>query len=118
MGNYDDQHRFQRQHSPDRTNDYTSQPPRPTTTSLSSSSSHLYQQNYGLSRSITLPESQNNSRHSNSYNTSIRQMHNDNDLQHDGIKTNFVFVIVYSFVIYIDRHRGSRRRQPSVETAR
>jgi hypothetical protein len=85
MGNYDDQHRFQRQHSPDRTNDYISQPPPP--------SSHSYQQTYGLSRSVTLPESQHNSRRSNNYNIPNRQTYNDNDMQHDGIKKHFILFL-------------------------
>jgi hypothetical protein len=83
IGNYDNQYRLPRQHSPDRSNDYMSPPP----PQPSSSSSHLYQQNYGLSRSVTLPESQHNSRRSNSYNMSVRQTKNDTDMQqHDGMK--------------------------------
>jgi hypothetical protein len=93
MRNYDDQYRVQRQHSPDRTNDYTSQPV-PT-----SSSSNLYQQNYGLSRSVTLSESQQHSRRSNNYNMPIRQMQNDPDMQQDGMK-NILFLfynLLYSY---------------------
>ena len=76
MRNYEDQHRSSRQHSPERTHDYISQPP-----TTSSSSSRLYQQNYTLSRSVTLPETSHQSRRSNSYNMPIRQ---DHDIQHDG----------------------------------
>ncbi|CAF5152309.1 unnamed protein product, partial [Rotaria socialis] len=47
-------------------NDYMSQPPQPVQSS--SSSSHLYQQNYGPNRSVTLTDSQQNTRRSNSYN--------------------------------------------------
>lgn len=51
----------------------------------SASTSHLYQQNYGLSRSVSVvPESQHHSRRSNSYNMPIRQMSHDEDLQIDG----------------------------------
>ncbi len=85
LGNYDDQHRLSRQHPTDRANDYMSQPPPPTTSS-SSSSSHLYQPNYGLSRSVTLPESQHHSRRTNSYNMPARSMHNDHGIQQDGRK--------------------------------
>ncbi len=69
----------------DRANDYIS-PPQPQPTS---SSSLLYQQNYGLSRSVTLPEAQHNTRRSNSYNMPLRQMHNDHEIQHDGMKNSF-----------------------------
>ncbi len=88
LGNYDDQHRLPRHHSIDRTNDYMTQSQPPTS---SSSSSHLYQQNYGISRSVTLPESQNNSRRTNSYSIPMRQMHNDHEMQHDGMKKKFYF---------------------------
>ncbi|CAF4064379.1 unnamed protein product [Rotaria sp. Silwood2] len=93
MGNYDNQYRSQRQHPADGTNDYMT----PSLPSQSSSSSHLYQQNYGLSRSVTIPESQHQSRRSNSYTMSNRQM-NDNEAD-----------------IHEDRHHG-RHRRPSVET--
>ncbi|CAF2572071.1 unnamed protein product [Rotaria sp. Silwood2] len=93
MGNYDNQYRSQRQHPADGTNDYMT----PSLPSQSSSSSHLYQQNYGLSRSVTVPESQHQSRRSNSYTMSNRQM-NDNEAD-----------------IHEDRHHG-RHRRPSVET--
>ncbi|CAF0813168.1 unnamed protein product [Rotaria sordida] len=90
-GNYDNQHRLQRhQHPTDGTNDYMS-PSLPT-----QSSSHVYQQNYGLSRSAALPESHHHSRRSNSYTMSNRQMNNEND-------------------IHEDRHHG-RHRQQSIET--
>ncbi|CAF0828367.1 unnamed protein product [Rotaria sordida] len=90
-GNYDNQHRLQRhQHPTDGTNDYNSPslPPQ--------SSSNVYQQNYGLSRSAALPESHHHSRRSNSYTMSNRQMNNEND-------------------IHEDRHHG-RHRQQSIET--
>jgi hypothetical protein len=81
----------------------------------SSSSSHLYQQTYGLSRSVTLPESQHQSRRSNSYSMSVRQMNNDDDMQHDGkMKQSSSQGIAY---LIADRHHG-RQRRPSVETAR
>ncbi len=100
FGNYDDQHRLPRQHSIDRANDYMSQqqqqPPLPPQSA--SSSSMYYQQNYGLSRSVTLPEPQHNSRRSNSYNIQLRQMHNDDEMQHDGMRNLFLFHIFYSSV--------------------
>ena len=114
FGKYDDQHRAPRQHSIDRGNGYMSPPLQPPTTS--SSASHLYQQNYGLSRSVTLPESQHQSRRANSYNMPSRQIHNDNETQHDGRKKSFS-LIFYSFLMSIDRHHG-RHRRPSVETTR
>ncbi|CAF4762723.1 unnamed protein product, partial [Rotaria magnacalcarata] len=48
---------------------------------------------------VTLPDSQQNTRRSNSYNMPQRQMHNESDIQND------------------DRHQG-RHRRPSVETTR
>ncbi|CAF2112881.1 unnamed protein product [Rotaria magnacalcarata] len=95
MVSYDNQNRLQRQHPMDGPNDYISQPPPPVQSS--SSSSPLYQQNYGSSRNVTLPDSQQNTRRSNSYNMPQRQMHNESDIQND------------------DRHQG-RHRRPSVET--
>ncbi|CAF0998589.1 unnamed protein product [Rotaria sp. Silwood1] len=91
IGNYDNQHRLQRQHPIDGTNGYISPtlPPQ-------SSSSQVYQQNYGLSRTITIPETQHQSRRSNSYTMPNRQMNNEDD-------------------IHEDRHHG-RHRRPSVET--
>ncbi|CAF1217632.1 unnamed protein product [Adineta steineri] len=76
IGNYDNQHRSQRQRSPDRGTDYMSSP-------LGTSSPNLYQQNYGLNRSVTIPESEHHSRRSNSYNVSSKHMNNDDDMQHD-----------------------------------
>ena len=112
VGNYGNHHRSQRQHSTDGTNDYLSPAPLQT-----SSSSHYYkQQSIGLSRSITLPESQHHSRRSPSYNISHRQINNDNDIHPDGIKNYFIYyLMIYS--INIDRHHA-RHRQPSVETVR
>ncbi len=95
IGNYDNQQRLQRQRSPDRANGYMSPP-------LTSSSPTLYQQNYALSRSVTLPEPEQNSRRSNSYNVPNRHTNNDDDMQHDGktIPHYFNFTI-YSTVIQI-----------------
>jgi hypothetical protein len=95
IGNYDNQQRLQRQRSPDRANGYMSPP-------LTSSSPTLYQQNYALSRSVTLPEPEHNSRRSNSYNVPSRHTNNDDDMQHDGktIPHYFNFTI-YSTVIQI-----------------
>ncbi|CAF5219097.1 unnamed protein product, partial [Rotaria magnacalcarata] len=81
MVSYDNQNRLQRQHPMDGPNDYISQPPPPVQSS--SSSSPLYQQNYGSSRNVTLPDSQQNTRRSNSYNMPQRQMHNESDIQND-----------------------------------
>ena len=71
--------RLSRQPSPERSMDHLSHP------QSSSSSSRLYQQNYNLSRSITLPETQQQSRRSNSYSIPIRSNnHQENDYQQDG----------------------------------
>ncbi|CAF1399334.1 unnamed protein product [Adineta ricciae] len=91
LGSYDHHHRLPKQRSPERSNDYA-----PPSTALSSPA--LHQQNYNLSRSTTLPDSDHQSRRSNSYHVSNRHMNNDDDAQHD------------------DRHQH-RHRRPSVETA-
>ena len=79
MRMYDEQPaRLSRQHSPERSMDHLSHP------QTSSSSSRLYQQNFSLSRSVTLPETQHQSRRSNSYNVPVRASHHENDYQQDG----------------------------------
>lgn len=80
FGNYDDQSRLPRQNSIDRTNDYMSA----SSSGPPNSSSNLYSQNYGLSRSVTLPESQHQSRRSHSYNIPTRSMGNESDMQQEG----------------------------------
>ena len=77
----------------DRANDYMSQQPPP---SASSSAAYYQQQNYGLSRSVTLPEPQHNSRRTNSYNMPLRQMHNDGEIQHDGMANPFLNIFYSS----------------------
>jgi hypothetical protein len=68
--------------------------------SSSSSSAHLYnQQNYGLTRSVTLPDSQHHSRRTNTYNTPNRPMHNDTE-QHDGIKKILCFYFFNLLYLY------------------
>lgn len=96
MNNYEQHHpRGQRHNSTDGILDYMSPGQTPVTSQLppSGSSSHLYQQNYGLSRSVTLPESQHQSRRSNSYNMSIRHLNNEDDLQQDG-RTFLLFICI------------------------
>lgn len=88
FANYDDQPRLPRQHSMDRANDYMSAPPPGPT----NSSSNSYSQNYGLSRSVTLPESQHQSRRSHSYNIPTRPMGNENDMQQDGERNSFILI--------------------------
>ena len=84
----------------DRANDYMSAPP-PGSTNPSSNS---YSQNYGLSRSVTLPESQHQSRRSHSYNIPTRPMGNENDMQQDGERNIFT---VNSFLSFFEECRSS-----------
>ena len=95
MMNYDPPPRMQRHHSSDGTLDYktpqTSQSSMsnqlpPAGPSHSSSASHLYQQTYGMSRSVTIPEPQHQSRRSNSYNISNRHMNQDDEIYHENGK--------------------------------
>lgn len=93
MMNYDAPPRMQRHHSADGLIDYKVQQGPPTVQnhqlpppgpSHSSSASHLYQQPYALSRSVTLPESQHQSRRSTSYSMSMRHSNHEDEVHRDG----------------------------------